>query len=229
MFIKKFWLLLIMFVLASSAYSQTVKVKKDNARVKGQNADGYEVELDGAVVDVEASLVKFLKPIGKGKQNDGVVSIAQPVIRGKNYTSPIYATVKDKGKMSSAWIGIKASEWTSPDDVKKDLEQLVHDFGVSFHREKIQLQVDESNRALQAVQKQQTRLVNQNKDLNAKLESNKKEKIKLEKALADNKLELETLTKNLAKNKKDQDSVAIAGEQIKKVIEMHKARQKKVN
>ncbi|WP_254157854.1 hypothetical protein [Chryseosolibacter indicus] len=51
------------------------------------------------------------------------------------------------------------------EDVIKDVEKLVHDFGVSFYRDKVQQQIDESNRALQAVEKQQLRLVGQNKDL----------------------------------------------------------------
>ena len=106
---------------------------------------------------------------------------------------------------------------------------MIHDFGVSFHRDKIQKQVDESVRASEAVEKQQQRLNNQNRDLSTKIEDNKREKIQLEKSFEKNKLEFETLSKRLEKNKKDQDSVAVAGEQIKKVIELHKERQRKVN
>jgi hypothetical protein len=78
------------------------------------------------------------------------------------------------------------------------------------------------------VEKQQMRLVNQNKDLENKIEGNKREKIQLEKSLKNNKVELMTLTKKLEENKKAQDSVAIATEQIKKVVEMHKERQRKI-
>ena len=101
--------------------------------------------------------------------------------------------------------------------------------GVTFHRDKIQKQIDESIRAAQAVEKQQQRLVNQNRSLNSKLESNKREKVQLEKSLQDNATELITLTNQLAKNKKDQDSVTLATDQIKKMVELHKERQRKVN
>jgi hypothetical protein len=51
----------------------------------------------------------------------------------------------------------------------------------------------------------------------------------LEKSLVDNNVELETLSKKLEQNKKGQDSVAVAGEQIKKVVEMHKESQRRVH
>jgi hypothetical protein len=47
--------------------------------------------------------------------------------------------------------------------------------------------------------------------------------------LVDNKLEFDALNVKITQNKKDQDSVAVANEQIKKVIEMQKEKQRKVN
>ena len=72
------------------------------------------------------------------------------------------------------------------------------------------------------------RLSNQNKDLTSRIERKKREKIELEKSLVDYKLELEDLTKNLKANAKARDSVAIATEQIRKVVESHQERQRKV-
>jgi hypothetical protein len=71
--------------------------------------------------------------------------------------------------------------------------------------------------------------VNQNKDLNTKLVNNAQQKIQLEKSLEANKLDNLVLIQKIENNKKSQDSVRLAGEQIKKVIEMHKERQRKVN
>ena len=84
-------------------------------------------------------------------------------------------------------------------------------------------------RALQAVERQQQRLTNQEKDFTNRLTDNKNEKIQLEKSFENNKLQFESLTKKLAQNKKDQDSIAMATEQIKKVIEMQKQKQASVN
>lgn len=217
------------FLLSVVACAQTVTVKKETVRVKGESAEGFEVELDGNAAEVESLFTKYLKPVGKAKKGPDGYSISLPIVNGKNYTSPLYAMVRDKGK-GAAWIGIKLSEWPiNIEEVNKDIEKMVYDFGVSFYRDKIQKQIDESNRALMAVERQQQRLLNQNKDFSTKLDNNKKEKVQLEKSLENNKLQFDALTHKLEKNKKDQDSVAVAAEQIRKVIEMQKDKQRKVN
>lgn len=228
---KKFALLLTIILISTNLVAQTVKVKKESARIKGENIEGFEIELEGAYADVNASFVKYVKALGKVKQSGDEITINEPTLNSTNYSVPVFATTKEKGKNTSVWIGIKSSEWPTDhvDKVNKEVEKQLYDFGVKFYRDKIQVQVDETLRASQAVEKQQQRLINQNKELNTKLEDNKREKIQLEKSIANNSLEYETLLKKIEKNKHDQDSVAIAGGQIKKATEMHKVRQSKVN
>jgi hypothetical protein len=222
--------LLFGFILLSiTTFAQSIKVTKENIQLKGESAEGFEIQLDGTFNEVESQFLKYLKPMGKTKKGDDSYSISLPLINGKNYTSPLHIVVRDKGK-GTAWLGIRPSEWPSnTDQVKADLEKIVYDFGVNFYRDRVQVQIDESNRALQAVERQQQRLLNQNKDLGTKLENNKTQKIQLEKSLENNKLEFEALNVKIAQNKKDQDSVAFAGEQIKKVIEMQKDKQRAIN
>jgi hypothetical protein len=221
--------LVIVLFLSSTAAAQTVKVNKESIKLKGVNAEGYEVVLDGTYGEVQSQLTKYLKPIGKIKKSDEADVITTPIINTKTYSSPIYVVARDKGQ-GSAWIGVKAAEWTSnKDQILKEIEKLVYDFGVAFYRDKIQSQIDESMRALQAVERQQQRLLNQNKEFANRLGDNKNQKIQLEKSLENNKMEFDALNKKIAQNKKDQDSVAQAGEQIKKVIEMQKDKQRKVN
>ena len=109
------------------------------------------------------------------------------------------------------------------------LEKLVYQFGVKFYRDKIQAQIDEGQQAFDAVVRKQQRLTNQSKDLTIRLGNNEQEKVQLEKTLESNKLENLVLLQKIVNNKKAQDSVALASEQIKKVIELHKERQRKVN
>lgn len=214
-----------------SVVAQTVKVKKDQTRIKNEYADGFEVELPGTYEEIDEALAKLMKTLGKSKESEGYYTVAEPSVVGRSYTSPIYGSTKQVGNMISAWIGIKKSEWKDSDaeNISNALEGMVRDFGITFHRDKIQKQIDETLRAAQAVEKQTQRLTNQNKSLNSKIANNKQEKIDLEKSLVNNKIELETLTKQLEKNKKDQDSVAVAGQQIQKVLEAHRERQRKVN
>jgi hypothetical protein len=228
---KRFTLIALLLFSTLSMSAQTVKVKKENSTVKGEAAEGYAVELEGTLSEVNSSFVKFLKIYGKPKQSEGILTLTESVINSRTYTTPVFALVKENGKTATAWIGIKTSAWPADDavTVSKELEKMLYDFGVKFYRDKIQVQIDETNRAYQAVEKQKQRLVNENKTLLTNIEDNKREKIQLEKALANNKLENELLLKKIEKNKLDQDSVALAGEQIKKVTELHKERQRKVN
>ena len=226
MTLKLFPILLIIIPVLS--HGQGVQVRKEISRIHGTNTPGYQVAFTATEEEVQNSLSRYLKTMGKTKQSDGVISIAEPLIAGKKYADALYASTKQIGTTTAAWIGmnIKSGEETSLD---RDLEKLAYDFGLTFQRDKIQLQIDESLRALQTVQKQQARLINQNKDLNNKIENNKREKIHLEKSLITNKDELEDLSKKLEGNTRAQDSVAIAADQIRKVLDLHKERQQKVH
>lgn len=231
MFTRKTVLFFGFTLLSISLYSQTVRVKKETARIKNDYADGYEVELQASLEEAESALNKFMKSFGRSKTSENFIVVNEPSLQGKPYINPIYGMTKQLGNIVSVWVGIRKRDWSESEaeTVSRELETQAYNLGVAFHRDKIQKQIDESIRAAQAVERQQQRLTNQNRDLNTKIENNKLEKIRLEKAIENNKLELETLTKRLEKNKKDRDSVAVAGEQIKKVIEMHKERQRKVN
>lgn len=207
--------------------AQTIEVRKESSRIEGENVPGFQVVLSAGEHEVRNSLIKYLKALGKTKTAGDYIATEQPVVGGKKYSNSLYATTKSIGNASAAWIGVNSASGEES-NLDRDLEQLTYDFGVTFHREQIQKQIDESLQALQAVERQQMRLSNQNKDLTSRIERNKREKIELEKSLVDNKLELEDLTKNLKANAKARDSVAIATEQIRKVVESHQERQRKV-
>src|SRR5688500_3445801 len=212
----------ICILLTISALAQTVSVKKEQTRIKNDYADGFEVELPGTFEEIDEALSKFITSVGKAKQTENYYAVAEPAIMGRTYASPLYGSTKQVGNIISAWIGIKNSEWnkTEAENISTALEGMIRDFGITFHRDKIQKQIDETLRAAQAVERQTQRLTNQNKSLTSKIENNKQEKINLEKSLVNNKIELETLTRQLEKNKKDQDSVAVAGQQIQKVLDV---------
>ena len=229
--LQKFTLIIFIALLSSSSFGQSVKVKKEVAKISNENIEGFAVDLDGTIKGVALSFTKYLKTLGKVKQNGDYVMLTESTLNGKFYGLPIYGLTKDKDKLTQAWLGIKTNEWSANDaaDVSRQLEKIAYNFGVKFYKDKIQEQIDESTHALQAVEKQQQRLLNQKGDLNARLEENKRDKIQLEKSLLDNGIEHENLLKRIDKNKKDQDSVTLANEQIKKIIEMQKEKQRNVN
>jgi hypothetical protein len=228
---KKF-IVVYLCVFFSTLHAQTVTVKKQAEKVKSETTEGYATELEGSKEDVSTAWNKFLKEVGKSKVTSDILTITEPALGATVYPKGIvYASSSGADEKSKVWIGIKDEEWTvnDIDVVKKDLENLVYRFGVKFYRDKIQAQIDEAQRASDAVDRQKQRLLNQNKDLVSKLANNDQEKIRLQKAMEANKLEHEVLLVKIDNNIKSQDSVANAAVQIKKMVEMHKERQKKVN
>jgi predicted RNase H-like nuclease (RuvC/YqgF family) len=229
---KKFLLLILFGALLLDLQAQSIKVKKEKARVKGENVEGFEVELPGSYGNIHASFTKFLKNYGKTRGNDPIVVSGVSLGTGST-TAVVYGVVKEKekDKSSHTWLGIRKEEWPEDayDKCMKELEKMIYDFGKNYHQDLVQNEIDESITALNAVEKQQQRLVTENKNLKIKLEDNKREKLQLEKSLENNKLEYETMLLKIENNQHAQDSVAQAGVQIKKVIESQKEKKKKVN
>ncbi|GAB1446521.1 MAG: hypothetical protein KF860_02110 [Cyclobacteriaceae bacterium] len=229
---NKFELITISLLISIAALGQKVTTEKQAQKINGEESDGFSTALEGKKETVIISWNKFLKDFGKLKQGARFTSISEPALGGTVYkTGVIYADIKEKGENVEVWLGIKEGEWqvNDIDIVKKDLENEVYQFGIKYYKDKIQAQIDEAQRAFDATTRQSQRLVNQNKDFFIQLANNEQDKVKLEERLKANALEHAVLLQKLENNKLAQDSVVQASEQIKKVIELHKERQRKVN
>jgi hypothetical protein len=222
----------LMLLAVFSAAAQTIAVKKASARIKGSNTEGWETELEGNTEEVTAALNKYLKVFARLKGGANPITTSEIVISNVAYKYPVYALVRERGNGAAAWMGIKPDEWPVAEEAEKvqqELERLVRDFAVTFYRDRVQAQIDESLRAVQAVERQQQRLLTENRNLNLRLENNQKEKVQLEKALEANKLEYLNIQTRLEQNKKSQDSLAVVLQQVKKVLESHQERKQKIN
>jgi hypothetical protein len=226
--IKKIFALGIFMLASVFAYAQKVTVTKNTERVNGKNCDGYSTELTGSSEEVNSSLTKYLKTFGKVKATGNQFQVSEAQVNLTKYINPFFASTKTKGNQILVWMGA-SDESDSVKSIQRELEKLVYNFGVKFYKDKIQADVDESLRAEAAAEKQQQRLTLEGKNLASRQEMNAKEKIRLEKSLADNKQDSIKFVKALVKNKLSQDSLSIAAEQIKKMVEAHKERQRKVN
>ena len=229
---NKFTIFSMGFLLCISLHAQKVTVATQSEKVKSESVEGYGTELEGKKDAVGSAWVKFLKDIGKVKQNSDPMTITEPVFNGLSFSKgTIYSIAKDKGENTYLWLGIKPGEWET-NNVKRinnELEKAVYQFGVKYYRDKIQVQIDEAQQALDAVEKQKQRITNQTKDLTIQLSNNEQEKVQLDKSLEVNKFENAVLKVKLLNNTKAQDSLAEAGVQIQKMKQMHLERQRKVN
>ncbi len=229
---KKFFITAWIILTCLALQAQKVIVTKDAHRIKGDHVNGYATELTGTLEEITNSYTKYLKSFSKIKTTDKIIYLSDVTIDQTKYTWPLYATTKGKADKTTVWLGANPTDWLDTAQYNKAsnaLTKLLYNFGVKFYRDIVQVDIDEATRAQQAAEKKTQRLLNESKNLNSKLEFNQKEKIRLEKALIDNKVEYETLLLNISVNKKSQDSLAIATIQIKKMVEIHKERQQKVN
>ncbi|MFN8335167.1 MAG: hypothetical protein U0U09_08545 [Cyclobacteriaceae bacterium] len=226
--VKKFFALGIVMLAGVLAHAQKVSVSASQERINGKNCEGYSTLLTGSLEEVNTSLTKYLKTLGKVKSNGNQFQVLEAQVNLTKYVNPFFAVTKAKGGQVSVWMGA-TDESDSVKSIRSELERLVYNFGVKFYKDKIQADIDESLRAQNAAEKQQQRLTLEGKNLASRQEMNAKEKIRLQKALADNKLDSIKFVVALARNKKSSDSLAIATEQIKKMVETHKERQRKVN
>lgn len=229
---NKFFVLLTFIATVSFVRAQNVTVNKQNEKVKGEEIEVFTTELEGKESDIENAWVRFLKDMGKLKQSGKPMTVSEPVINGTAFTKGVvYAESRGGEKKTVVWAGINPAEWDEKDVTyaKRELQKMVYQFGVKFYRDQVQAEIDETQQALDAVEKQQQRTINQNKDLTIKLGNNEQEKIQLEKSLDNNKLENAALKVRLENNKKAQDSLALVNTQIKKVLDAQKEKLRKIN
>ncbi|MBS1680779.1 MAG: hypothetical protein JST48_03630 [Bacteroidetes bacterium] len=231
--INKFYAASALLFFGTLSFAQTVTVKTQNEKIKNESMGGYATELEGKLAEVGLQWGKFLKEWGRVKLfSSEPVVVTEPNFNGTVYPNGIvYAYTFESGTQTRVWLGINPTEWNEKDvaAANKQLEKLVYQFGIKYYQNKVQGQINETQEAADAVEKQKQKLVNQNKDLTLQLTNNEQEKIRLEKSTMLNKLEHEVLNVKLEKNKKAQDSLTNAAVQIKKVKETHLERLRKIN
>lgn len=228
---NKFFSLLFCLFIVGAVQSQTVTVNKQNEKIKNESTEVFSTTLEGKKEAIQAAWLRFLKDMGKVKQGSDPMTVTEPTINGTTFSGTVYAGRKEGDKSTEVWIGISPSEWDSKDVTyaNRELQKMLHQFGVKFYRDQVQIQINETQEALAAVEKQQQRLLNQAKDYDLKLSNSEQEKLQLEKTLETNKLESAALRIRLENNKKAQDSLILVSDQIKKVMTTYKEKQGKIN
>lgn len=229
---NKFWGAIGLSLMIGLTQAQTVTVNKQNEKIKSETIEVFATTLEGRKEEIQQSFNRFLKEMGKVKLFSSPTTITEPIISGTPFSKGIvYAGIQDGDKSSTVWMGINPAEWEAKDVTyaTRELQKMVYQFGIKFYRDQVQKQIDETQQALDAVEKQQQRTLNQSKDLTIRLSNNEQEKIQLEKSLENNKLENVALKIRIENNKKTQDSLVNVNSQIKKVLETHKEKQRKIN
>lgn len=226
---KKFVLLPFLLISVLSL-GQTVIVKKEKQKIKNDNIYSFATTLDANTEEVNGALLKFLKGYGKPKQQEEAIVLAECIVSGQAYAKPLYGGTRQAGTVTHAWIGVNLKEWAADSAmVVSRLEMMVKEFGVNFYRDKIQAQIDEAQRAVDIVSKQQQRTLNEQQSIQQKIENNKKEYQQLLKDIRKNRADSVALVVRMNQNKAGTDSLRVVSEKVKQALVFQKERQGKVN
>ncbi len=226
---KKF--VIFYFVLSSSfLFAQTVLVKQENQKIKGESLYGFATTIEAPASEVSNALVRYLKTYGKPKVQDNQITVSETTFSGQAYTKALIASSELKGNSTKAWMGINLKEWAADSSVVlSQLEDMVKQFGVNFYRDKIQAQIDEAQKAVDIVDKQQQRTLNEQQNIQQRIESNKREHQQLVKAIQKNRADSAALVIRLQVNKASNDSLKVVSEKVKQALIFQRERQSKVN
>jgi hypothetical protein len=226
---KKF-VLLPCLLISFISFSQTVVVKKEKQKIKNNNIYSFATTLDANAEEVNGALLKFLKGYGKPRQQEEAIVLTECIVNGQAYSRPLYGGSRQTVVGSQAWIGVNLKEWaTDSTMVVSRLEAMVKEFGVNFYRDKIQVQIDEAQRAVDIVSKQQQRTLNEQQNIQQKIENNKKEYQQLLKDMKKNRTDSVALVIRMNQNKAGNDSLRVVSEKVKQALVFQKERQGKVN
>ncbi len=218
-------------LISSTLFAQRVLVEKGTERVKSDQVEGYQSQIDASKQELETAWMKFARELGKNKSSGDFIEIRDAVIDGQVYQGKIvYSKITDNNKSATLWLGIREKDWD--DDYSKIepfMERLVKEFSVRFYQERIMAEINESEKALRFAERQQARIINDKSDLQLKLEENERERMQLERSLNNNQLQNQVLKQKIENNIKSQDSISVSLEKIKRMIEMQRERMRQVN
>jgi hypothetical protein len=222
-----------MFVFLFAIAEAQTPVKKQSEKIKGETLEGFATDFEGKRQEVANALSKVLKEHGKIKflSTDPIV-VTSPTLNGSTFPKgTLYATIREGNNGVTVWIGTKQTDWeaSEAENITKQVEILVSTVGVQLKKDRVQANIDETQQALDAVNKQLSRAINQGNDLLKKQTTNAQDKIKLEQAIQANTLEAAVLKVKIETNKKAQDSLVSAATNIQQMKQLHEEKLKKIN
>lgn len=212
---KKFFLLLIC-CYAYIANAQEIVI--DTYEKNGQK--GYQVLLEHQQDKVDDFLSSYFKSYGKVRSRGGIYTISN--LSRADFPYPdvtLFSETKRKSNKTNAIVWI-ADSLFQQDHYAQKLNDLWYSFAVDFYRDLVQQEIDESTQALKYAEKQFHRLEKDSLNLQSDIEKNRKEKLKLEEALKMNEVNHTVLLKSIENNANTKDSVTVAIQKIKRLIEL---------
>lgn len=229
---KHYLIILIALFSGYTVGAQSITVSEMDQTVDKIRRTGLGTTLQLDKKLVKDLWVKQLKKYGKVKTSGSMITLESasiPSVSSRNVR--VVGMVTGSGKGATAWWAIDLGDkWVTKGGTGYNAaSKILHDFGVNAYREDINDQIEDAQKALEKVVKEQEKTVKHGEHLVHELKKNGEEKIQLEESLKKNGEEKITLQKDIEQNKKDQESMKQKVAEYQKAVDVVKAKLDKVH
>lgn len=216
---KKLLCLLILLPALHASLAQT-EIKPKTNKIKTKKVEGFELILTEDIDLVADSWTNYLKSLGKYKNWLLHQSISELSI---DFSGEVLYALSDKNSDHIAlWLG--AQDIAEP--TEDDYGSLFLNFEIQLRKDRVQNEIDETQRAVDFVQKRQNKVTREIETLESKKSYNEKELLRLQRLIEENKVEYAVIKTQIENKIAEQDSLVIAVEKAKGVLEVKKEKLK---
>jgi len=230
---KRFSFLLTFFLSFGFAFSQEIKVNAENKTIDRVDYTGFITYAEGPFNDHKDLWTKEMKNKGKVKKNNSYFRIEDfvfPQITEK-LLNGCTQVLQERDSTVSIWLGIDVSslEQNEASKVIEEIKGLLYNYVLDYRKSAVLKDIEEAERAAAFTSRKHQKLLSDLETLELKLLDAQNEKSRLEESIKSIEFEIQVLQQKIENNKEDQETTYNQLEQIRKVLEMHKEKLKKLN
>jgi len=221
------------FLNFSFVFAQEITVKEESKAIEKVTYAGYETTVNGSVEKHRDAWTKLLKNKGKVRKKNSLYFLEDfvfPQITDKLLTG-VTQINQSRDSVVTIWLGIDSSVLEEEESGKlmNEISGMLYTYVLDYKKSLVLNDIQNAERAAAFTSRQHQRLLQNLENLTLRLLDAENEKRRLEESVKTMELEIEVLKQRIENNKADQEKTYEELEQIRKVLEMHKERLKKLN
>jgi uncharacterized protein YfkK (UPF0435 family) len=227
------WIEVVLVALLSSTvvFGQDYDIKSETLRISNKKYDGFASQVDGAYYDVEEFWLDYLKEYSKVRRKRNYYEVSELSIKDLGVDTLTYVTrVESFDSLGRILIAPFSTELSDEElkVINADLEKILKLATRAYYVNNVQKKIDQSEAAAIVVSKNHQKLIYQGENLVDDLDAATTLKAELEARLEETILKIKVLNQQIIDNKAATEATYEDLEQIKQVIESHKASLKKI-
>jgi hypothetical protein len=239
--------LLLFWGMATQSWAQRSAVEETEVEINGITRKGQRIliQLDSKLVEKAWSgylkeksggTVKgpSLLPTAKGLATKGIYTVEKAKIDTIT-SNPMRIMSKVEGTQDGTmvwWTLDMGNAYLSQKETKKEWERseaMLQQFARQVYKQDVTQQISDAEKAVANSQAEAERVVRQAEDIQNKIAKNQQKKLDLEAALVANNQELEQLNREVETNLKQQEAAKLEVENMRRAVEIVKAKMDKIN